>query len=93
MKSIQASLSLLCCSLLVVAPAFAQNAIRIDPPQGGLGWVTRPYQRRIIPEINTHNSDRLRSLVRAANLYLSGDDVISLALENNLDIEIRCQTQ
>lgn len=67
----------------------AQNAIRIDPPKGGLGWLTRPYQRRVIPPINVTNTDRLQSLVKAGNLYLSGQDVIALALENNLDIEIQ----
>ena len=67
----------------------AQNAVRIDPPQGGLGWLTRPYQRRIIPPINLTNTNRIQSLIRAGNLYLSAQDVIALALENNLDIEIQ----
>ncbi len=35
------------------------------------------------------NSDRLEALVRGGNLYLSSQDVIALALENNLDIEIQ----
>ena len=35
------------------------------------------------------NSDRLRALVRGGNLYLSAQDVIALALENNLDIAIQ----
>ncbi len=35
------------------------------------------------------NSNRLESLVRAGNLYVSAQDVIALALENNLDIEIQ----
>ncbi len=65
------------------------NAVRVDPPQGGLGWLTRPYQRRVIPPVNLSNSDRLQALIRAGNLYLSGQDVIALALENNLDIEIQ----
>ncbi|HET7102525.1 MAG TPA: TolC family protein, partial [Terracidiphilus sp.] len=34
------------------------------------------------------NSDRLQSLVRNGKLYLSLDDAISLALENNLDLVI-----
>lgn len=78
------------CSWLVVAPSLpAQDAVRIDPPKGGLGWLTRPYQQRVIPPINLVNSDRIQSLIRAGNLYLSAQDVISLALENNLDIEIQ----
>ncbi len=35
------------------------------------------------------DSPRLESLVRAGNLYLSAQDVIALALENNLDIAIQ----
>ncbi len=89
MRRFKAPLSLLCSSLLVVASNSAQNAIRIEPPKGGLGWLTRPYQKRVIPPINLANSDRLEALVRAGNLYLSAQDVIALALENNLDIEIQ----
>jgi outer membrane protein TolC len=67
----------------------AQSAVRIEPARGGLGWLTRPYQQRTVPPINLTNSSRLESLVRAGNLYLSAQDVIALALENNLDIEIQ----
>ncbi len=67
----------------------AQNAVSVEPPTGGFGWLTRPYQQRIVPPINLANSDRLEALVRAGNLYLSAQDVIALALENNLDIEIQ----
>jgi outer membrane protein TolC len=80
----------LCCYLLVAGTLPAQeSAVRIDPPRGGLGWLTRPYQQRQIPPVNLANSNRLESLVRAGNLYLSAQDVIALALENNLDIEIQ----
>ncbi len=89
MRRFQAPLSLLCASLLFVGSAPAQNAIRVDPPKGKLGWLTRPYQQTTIPPINMANSDRLEALVRAGNLYLSAQDVIALALENNLDIEIQ----
>ncbi len=89
MKRLQAPVSLLCSSLLIAGSAFGQSAVRIDPPTGGLGWLTRPYQQRYIPPINLANSDRIESLVRAGNLYLAAQDVIALALENNLDIEIQ----
>jgi hypothetical protein len=87
---------LLCSFLLLVSSVPAQdtsgsgqNAVRIDPPNGGLGWLTRPYQRRQVPAINLTNTDRVQQLVRGGNLYLSSQDVIALALENNLDIEIQ----
>jgi outer membrane protein len=89
MRRFQASLSLVCTSLLIASSSFSQTAIRIEPAKGGLGWLTRPYQQRIVPPINLANTDRLEALVRAGNLYLSAQDVIALALENNLDIEIQ----
>jgi len=92
MRRFKALLSLLCTWLLVAGLAPAQNAVRIEPPTGGLGWLTRPYQQREVPPINLANSDRLEALVRGGNLYLSAQDVIALALENNLDIEIQRYT-
>ncbi len=89
MRRLKALLAVVCSYLTFAALLPAQNAIRIDPPTGGLGWLTRPYQKRNIPPINLANSNRLESLVRAGNLYLSAQDVIALALENNLDIEIQ----
>ncbi len=89
MRRFKAPLCSLCSLLLLAGSVSAQNAVRIDPPTGGLGWLTRPYQRRYIPPINLANSDRLEALVRAGNLYLSARDVIALTLENNLDIEIQ----
>jgi outer membrane protein len=89
MKRFQTSLSLVCTSLLIASSSFSQTGIRIEPAKGGLGWLTRPYQQRTVPPINLANTDRLEALVRAGNLYLSAQDVIALALENNLDIEIQ----
>jgi outer membrane protein len=92
MRRFNVPLSWFCTALLVileVAPATAQNAVRIEPARGGLGWLTRPYQQRYVPPINLANTDRLEALVKAGNLYLSAQDVIALAIENNLDIEIQ----
>ena len=66
-----------------------QTAVRIDAATGKLGWLTRPYQARYVPPINLNNSSRFDSLIRAGNLYLSAHDVIALALENNIDIEVQ----
>ena len=67
----------------------AQTAVRIDPAKGGLGWLTHPYQARYVPPVNLSNSSRFDSLIRAGNLYISAQDVIALALENNIDIEVQ----
>ena len=48
-----------------------------------------PYRQPDIAPIDLANSNRLDSLLRAGKLYLSLQDAIALALENNLDIEIQ----
>ncbi|MBV8070342.1 MAG: TolC family protein, partial [Acidobacteriaceae bacterium] len=90
MKRSKTFLSITCSLLVLFGPAAsAQNAIQVVPPKGTLGWLTRPYQAPTVPDININNSDRLEKLIRGGNLYLSAQDVIALALENNLDIEIQ----
>jgi len=79
----------LCLPFLWIAAANAQSEIRIDPPKGGLGWLTAPYRPRTVPPISLANSSRLDSLIRAGNLYLSAQDVVALAIENNLDVEVQ----
>src|SRR5260370_34738259 len=69
--------------------AGAQNAVRIEQANGRLAWLTRPYRQRTVPPINLTNSSRLESLVRAGNLYLSAQDVVALAIENNIDVEVQ----
>ena len=53
-----------------------------------LGKIVSPYQRRVIKNINMADSPRLDALLRAGRIYLSLQDAIALALENNLDIEV-----
>jgi len=52
-------------------------------------WATRPYRARNIPDIRMGNSPRLQSLIRAGNLYLTAQDVVALAIENNVDVEVQ----
>jgi len=80
---------LLCLFLLFSSSVAAQSEVRIDPPKGGLGWLTHPYQPRSVPPINLANSTRLEALERAGNLYLSAQDVVALAIENNIDVEVQ----
>jgi outer membrane protein TolC len=60
-----------------------------NPPHGILGKVTDPYKAKAVPPPTMGNSGRLDSLIRGGNLYLSLQDTIALALENNLDIAIQ----
>ncbi len=47
-----------------------------------------PYKPRYLSAPNLANTERIDSLMRDGKLYLSLDDAIALALENNLDIAI-----
>jgi outer membrane protein TolC len=47
-----------------------------------------PYRRPIVPALFPGDATRLNTLIRNGKLYLSLQDAIALALENNLDIEI-----
>src|SRR6202453_1129025 len=75
--------------LLLAADASGQSEITVQPPQRGLGWLTRPYQARRVPEIRLPNSPRLNDLIRAGSLYLTAPDVVALAIENNIDVEVQ----
>jgi outer membrane protein len=75
--------------LLLAVSAAAENAVRIDPAQGPLLKFTRPFRARPVPPANLANTLRMESLIRAGNLYLSAQDAVALAVENNLDIEVQ----
>src|ERR1700687_2236311 len=62
---------------------------QIQRPEGNLlNRLINPYRRREVSPVNLQNSQRIFDLMRAGQLYLSLDDAIALALENNLDIEL-----
>ncbi|HTS29853.1 MAG TPA: TolC family protein [Bryobacteraceae bacterium] len=44
---------------------------------------------RATPQVSYENSGRIHPLIRAGNLYLSVEDALALAIENNLDIELQ----
>src|SRR5271154_280599 len=89
MRILRPVISMLCAATLLAAPGSAQNAIRIDPSTGPLGWLLNPYRARSVPPINLSNTPRLEALVRGGNLYLTAQDVVALAIENNLDVEVQ----
>lgn len=75
--------------LFLTASAFAQTEIAVEPATGRLGWLLNPYRPRTVPPIRIANTPRLDSLIRAGNLYLSAPDVVALAIENNIDVEVQ----
>ncbi len=84
-------------AVILLAPAATlwgqESEVSIQtPPQNKYSyWFLKPFhlERRTVPEIRLTNSPRLEQLVRSGNLYLSAQDVIALALENNLDIAVQ----
>ena len=48
-----------------------------------------PYTERDIPQPDLTNSPKIDQLMREGKIYLSMDDAVAIALENNLDIAIQ----
>ncbi len=67
--------------------------VSIDTPKPPrfVGPIVSPFhvQKRQVSPAKLEDSPRMESLVRGGNLYLTAQDVIALALENNLDIAIQ----
>jgi len=60
----------------------------IEPVRSSAFVALRNYLAPQVPPVRLENSGRLANLVRAGMLYLTVQDAIALALENNLDIEV-----
>ena len=69
------------------AVAHAQQS-SIAPVKPHAPAIIRPYLAHPVPPIRVANSPLLSQLVRAGTLYLTVQDAIALALENNIDIEV-----
>ena len=89
------SLSLLLL-LAAAVPALAQTHGIDQNPQGINFAVGRPWTQTIfgqhamsVAPLQLANSSRVQSLLRNGKLYMSLNDAIALALENNLDIAIQ----
>jgi outer membrane protein len=77
------------CYPLCLGPLLAADAgnVRVDRPQSFI--FVRPYQATSVPLIDTRNSNRFAQLTRGSNLYLTVQDAIALALENNIDLAVQ----
>ncbi len=80
--------TVLICTMLVAGAPAAENAARRNSG-GFFSGFTRPYRAQEIPPVDLTNSSRLESLLRAGRIYLSLQDAVALALENNLDIAVQ----
>jgi outer membrane protein len=80
------SVSTLAALSLLAAQCNAQAVPEVERPHGLL--LIRSYRPATTTPVNLTNSDHLHSLIRAGRLYLTVQDAIGLAIENNLDLEI-----
>jgi outer membrane protein len=58
----------------------------VEGPHGPV--VIRSYEGARLAPLQLKNSDRLRSLIRGGKLYLTVQDALAVAIENNLDLEL-----
>ncbi|MGH9664327.1 MAG: TolC family protein, partial [Bryobacteraceae bacterium] len=75
------------CAAWPVSFGWSQQA-SIAPVRPSAPVLWRPYLATGVPPVRLANSPRLRDLIRAGTLYLTAQDAIALALENNIDIEV-----
>jgi outer membrane protein TolC len=59
---------------------------QVERPTGNI--VLRPYREPVVAPIESANGARIQNFIRAGKLYLSAQDAIALAIENNLDLEV-----
>lgn len=71
---------------LLTPTGIAQQPIAVEKPMATI--FIRPYRAPTLPPVRLVNSGRLATLIRAGKLYVNVHDVLALALENNLDLEI-----
>jgi hypothetical protein len=75
--------------LCAASLTWAQDiAAPIAPLRPQAPIIVRPYLPVTVPPVRLANTERLGELVRAGMLYLTAQDAIALALENNIDIEV-----
>jgi len=75
-------------SALAPAQPRAVHLQDYSKPRSAFPHILQPYLPQELAQPQFANSPRIDSLMREGKIYLSIDDAIALALENNLDLEI-----
>jgi outer membrane protein len=70
------------------APTSPVHLRDYSQPRSAFPKFLQPYTPRPLEFSNLGNSPRIDALMRDGKIYLSIDDAVALALENNLDLEI-----
>ncbi len=83
----RAGIAIALCVVFPVSPMLAQDAA-IGPVKPAASILFRPYEAVDVPAVRLADSSRLHELIRDGKLYLTAQDAIALALENNIDLEI-----
>jgi hypothetical protein len=83
----RAGVAVTLCVIFPTTPLLAQDAA-IGPVKPAASILFRPYEAVDVPAVRLADSDRLHALIRDGKLYLTAQDAIALALENNIDLEI-----
>lgn len=81
-------LALLLCCTCAAPLTWAQGEQSIAPIRPNAPILWRPYQAVTLPPARLGNSSRIDSLIRAGKLYLTVQDAVALAIENNIDVEV-----
>jgi len=96
MTNFRSIVSVLCSMVLAAGCLPGQQSASTDNSKapvyernGFFNSITKHYRAAEIEPIRLGNSNRLESLLRAGRLYLTLQDAIALAVENNLDVELQ----
>jgi outer membrane protein len=81
-------IAILLCGTCAAPVSFGQQERAITPIRPQAPIFLRPYEAVSVPPIRLSNSKRIASMIRAGKLYLTVQDAIALAIENNIDVEI-----
>jgi outer membrane protein TolC len=84
-RAIRSSVVWITIALLAAAPCQAQLPL-VEKPRGPVGL--RSYLGATVGPARLNNTSRIYSLIRAGALYLTVQDALALAIENNLNLEI-----
>ena len=74
-----------------VAPQSATPTVQLKDysiPRSAFPRLLQPYRVQQVAQPNLGNSSRIDSMMRDGKIYLSINDAVALALENNLDLDI-----
>ena len=87
MRKTQRGLEIVAAWSCLASQLMAQGPQQIVEPPHAPSFI-RPYEGARLAPLEMKNSDRLRNLIRAGKLYLTVQDAIAVAIENNLDLEL-----